>query len=54
MTDFDTNGKITIGSEYPMYLENVEYSVIYSGAFAVALSHLKEETGREDHGNESV
>ena len=33
LTDFDTNGKITIGSEYPMYLENVEYSVIYNGAF---------------------
>ena len=54
MTDFDTNGKITIGSEYPMYLENVEYSVIYNGAFAAAQRRLEEKTGREDHGNESV
>ncbi|MBR6208407.1 MAG: hypothetical protein IKQ69_05365 [Oscillospiraceae bacterium] len=54
MTDFDTDGKITIGSEYPMYLENVEYSVIYNGAFAAALRCLKEEAGRGDLGNESV
>ena len=54
MTDFDTDGKITIGSEYPMNLENVEYSVIYNSAFAVALRYLKEEAGREDHGNESL
>ena len=54
MTDFDTNGKITIGSEYPMYLENVEYSVIYNGAFAAAQRRLEEKVGREDHGNESV
>ena len=54
MTDFDTNGKITIGSEYPMYLENVEYSVIYNGAFAAAQRRLEEKAGREDHGNESV
>ena len=54
MTDFDTNGKITIGSEYPMYLENVEYSVIDNGAFAETLRRLKDKTGREDHGNESV
>jgi len=54
LTDFDTNGKITIGSEYPMYLENVEYSVIYNGAFAAAQRRLEEKAGREDHGNESV
>ena len=54
MTDFDNDGKITIGSEYPMYLENVEYSVIYNGAFAAALRRLIDKAGREDHGNESV
>jgi hypothetical protein len=37
-----------------MYLENVEYSVIYNSAFVVALRRIAGKAGREDHGNESV
>ena len=35
LTRFDTNEKIMIGRVFPMYLENVEYSVIYIGDLAV-------------------
>ena len=35
LTSFDNNEKIMIGSVFPMYLENVEYSVIYIGDLAV-------------------
>ena len=35
LTRFDNNEKITIGSVFPMYLENVEYPVIYIGDLAV-------------------
>ena len=35
LTSLDKYEKISIGSVSPMYLENVEYSVIYIGDFAV-------------------
>lgn len=35
LTSSDKHEKISIGSVFPMYLENVEYSVIYIGDFAV-------------------
>lgn len=35
LTSLDKYEKISIGSVFPMYLENVEYSVIYIGDFAV-------------------
>ena len=35
LTRFDNSEKIMIGSVFPMHLENVEYSVIYIGDFAV-------------------
>lgn len=35
MTRIKINEKISIGSVFPMYLENVEYSVIYIGDLAV-------------------
>ena len=35
LTRLDKYEKISIGSVFPMYLENVEYSAIYIGDFAV-------------------
>lgn len=35
LTRLDKYEKISIGSVFPMHLENVEYSVIYIGDFAV-------------------
>ena len=35
MTRINIYEKISIGSVFPMYLENVEYSVIYIGDLAV-------------------
>ena len=35
MTRIDKNEKIMIGSVFPMYLENVEYPVIYKVDMAV-------------------
>lgn len=35
LTRFDENEKIMIGSVFPMYLENVEYPVIYKDDSAV-------------------
>lgn len=35
LTNLDKYEKISIGSVFPMHLENVEYSVIYIGDFAV-------------------